>query len=174
MRAYEVELNIHFHKTVHIQAPDDDAAAALAEAMLLCTDAMHLTDDDMVGLNTTVRDLETGRCVSDDNEEAGELLCPDCVGNVGCHCPLLPDEEDEDDDDDDESDEDDDFPITATSERMSLGELMLHLSCYLEDAEDELDDVRDTLAIIERYANAILQAKNDEAIAELKKQFLNC
>ena len=43
MRKFEIEMDIHFTKTLRIEAPNEDAATVLAETMLLCTDA---EDDD--------------------------------------------------------------------------------------------------------------------------------
>lgn len=85
MRKFEVELDIHFSKTLHIEAPDEDAATALAETMLLCTDAMPLTDADMVGLITTATELgkkpvRKARPVDDgDNDDDDDFCCGDCA-----------------------------------------------------------------------------------------------
>ena len=57
MKKFEIEMDIHFSKTLRIEAPDEDAATVLAETMLLCTDALLLTDEDMVGLITTATEL---------------------------------------------------------------------------------------------------------------------
>ena len=46
MRKFEIEMDIHFTKTVHVEAPDEDAAVTLAETMLMCTDALPLTDEE--------------------------------------------------------------------------------------------------------------------------------
>ena len=58
MKKFEIEMDIHFTKTLHIEAPNEDAATVLAETMLLCTDALPLTGSDMVGLITTATELD--------------------------------------------------------------------------------------------------------------------
>ena len=58
MKKFEIEMDIHFTKTLHIEATNEDAATMLAETMLLCTDALPLTDADMIGLITTATELE--------------------------------------------------------------------------------------------------------------------
>ena len=57
MKKFEIEMDVHFTKTIHIEAPDEGAATVLAETMLLYTDALPLTDEDMVGLITTATEL---------------------------------------------------------------------------------------------------------------------
>ena len=88
MRKFEVELDIHFSKTLHIEAPDEDAATVLAETMLLCTDAMPLTDADMIGLITTATELgkkpvRKARPVddgdNDDDDDDDDFCCGDCA-----------------------------------------------------------------------------------------------
>ena len=154
MKKFEVEMDIHFTKAFHIEAPDEDSATVLAETILLCTDALPLTDADMVGLITTATELgkEPVRKAepADEDEDDDDTFCSnDCNS-----CDLC--------DDDKEAD----FPTTSSGKRMSLCELMLHLSGYLEDAEDELEEVRSTLYTIEKYARAMLQAKNEDVPEE--------
>ena len=143
MKNFEVEMNIQFTKTVRIEAPDEEAATVLAETMLLCTDALPLTDEDMVALATTATELGTSR-QADDAEEEDD------------------DEDYEDEDEDEEYDEDDESDPdlrTITGKPMGLDEMMLHLSLYLEDAEDSLDDIQAIFSSIETFARAILKAK---------------
>ena len=152
MKKFEVEMDIHFTKAIHIEAPDEDSATVLAETILLCTDALPLTDADMVGLITTAAELGKEpvcktECTDEDDDDT--FCSNDC--NT---CDLC------------DEGEEADFPTTSSGKRMSFGELMLHLSDYLEDAEDELDEVRSTLYSIEKYARAMLQAKNEEASEE--------
>jgi len=113
MRKFEVEMDIHFTKTVHVEAPDEDAAVTLAETMLMCTDALPLTDEDLVGLVTTATE-QGGRhdCGGDDDES---FCCGDCTACGIC---------DEDDDDFDEDEED------------RIDELLHQLMEALEDATD--------------------------------------
>jgi len=156
MKKFEVEMDIHFTKAIHIEAPDEDSATVLAETMLLCTDALPLTDADMVGLITTATELSKEpvcktECTDEDDDDT--FCSNDC--NT---CDLC------------DEDKEADFPTTSSGKRMSLGELMLHLSDYLEDAEDELDEVRSTLYTIEKYARAMLQAKNEEVPEERMNQ----
>ncbi len=152
MKKFEIEMDIHFSKTLRIEAPDEDAATVLAETMLLCTDALLLTDEDMVGLITTATELGKKPvrqvdpvCADEEDDDDDECFCcGDCA-----ICGLC-------DEDDDEGDE---VPVGANGKPMSLDELMLHLSMYMEDIEDELDDVHATLSSIEKFARAILRAK---------------
>ena len=79
-------MDIHFTKTVHIDAPNEDAATVLAETMLLCTDALPLTDADMVGLITTATELDKKPVrksepanEDEDDEEDECFCCGDCT-----------------------------------------------------------------------------------------------
>ena len=88
MRKFEVEMDIHFTKTVHVEAPNEDAAVTLAETMLMCTDALPLTDEDLVGLVTTATE-QGGRhdCGGDDDEN---FCCGDCTA-----CGICDEDEEE-------------------------------------------------------------------------------
>ena len=86
MKKFEIEMDIHFTKTIHIDAPDEDAATVLAETMLLCTDALPLTDADMVGLITTATELGKKPVrksepvdEDEDDEEDKCFCCGDCT-----------------------------------------------------------------------------------------------
>lgn len=86
MKKFEIEMDIHFTKTIHIDAPDEDAATVLAETMLLCTDALPLTDADMVGLITTATELgkkpvrKSEPVDEDEDDEEDECFCcGDCT-----------------------------------------------------------------------------------------------
>ena len=174
MKNFEVEMNIQFTKTVRIEAPDEAAATVLAETMLLCTDALPLTDQDMVALATTATELGTSRQADDAEEEDDEFEDDDafsdsslCCGVKCGRCCHLCDEDDdedyEDEDEDEEYDEDDESDPdlrTITGKPMGLDEMMLHLSLYLEDAEDSLDDIQAIFSSIETFARAILKAKS--------------
>ena len=93
MKKFEIEMDIHFTKTLHIEAPNEDAATVLAETMLLCTDALPLTDADMVGLITTATELEKKPARKhspiddedddEDDDELYEVVCP-CCGDTIC------------------------------------------------------------------------------------------
>ena len=152
MKKFEIEMDIHFTKTVHIDAPNEDAATVLAETMLLCTDALPLTDADMVGLITTATELDKKPVrksepanEDEDDEEDECFCCGDCT-----ICGICDEEEDDEDEDLD--------PVGANGKPMGLDELMLHLSMYMEDAEEQLDDARAALSSIEKFARAILKA----------------
>ena len=102
MKKYEVEMDIHFTKAVHIEAPNEDAAITLAETMLLCTDALPLTDEDMIDLITTATEqgkkTDSGAVPADAEDDDDEFFCcGDCTV-----CGLC----DEDGDDADEDEED--------------------------------------------------------------------
>ena len=83
MRKFEIEMDIHFTKTLHIEAPTEDAATVLAETMLMCTDALPLTGADMVGLITTATELEkkpSHKTTPDEEDEEDECFCcGDCT-----------------------------------------------------------------------------------------------
>ena len=152
MKKFEIEMDIHFTKTLHIEATNEDAATMLAETMLLCTDALPLTDADMVGLITTATELdkkparESQPADEDENDEEDECFCcGDCT-----ICGICDEEEDDEDEDLD--------PVGVNGKPMGLDELMLHLSMYMEDAEEQLDDTRAALSSIEKFARAILKA----------------
>ena len=113
MRKFEVEMDIHFTKTVHIEAPDEDAAVTLAETMLMCTDALPLTDEDLVGLVTTA--TEQGGCHDRRGDDDESFCCGDCAACGIC---------DEDDDDFGEDEEE------------RIDELLHQLMEALEDATD--------------------------------------
>ena len=154
MKKFEIEMDIHFTKTLHIEATNEDAATMLAETMLLCTDALPLTDADMVGLITTATELdkkparESQPADEDENDEEDECFCcGDCT-----ICGIC--------DEDDEDDYEDQDPVGANGKPMGLDELMLHLSMYMEDAEEQLDDARASLSSIEKFARAILKANS--------------
>ena len=95
MKKFEVEMNLHFTKTIYIQATDEDAAIRLAEAMVLCTDALPLTDEDMIDLTATATEqgnpADSGTVVTDaEDDEAEVFCCGDCT-----LCALCDEDEDE-------------------------------------------------------------------------------
>ena len=123
MRKFEIEMDIHFAKTLHIEAPNEDAATVLAETMLLCTDALPLTDADMVGLITTATELgkkpipKAVAADDEDEEDDDDFCCGDCTICGMC------------DEDDDESEDD---------EEERIDELVHKLMEALEDATDAM------------------------------------
>ena len=95
MKKFEVEMDLHFTKTVHVQATDEDAAIHLAEAMVLCTDALPLTNEDMIDLTATATEqgnpADSGTAVTDaEDNEAEVFCCGDCT-----LCALCDEDEDE-------------------------------------------------------------------------------
>ena len=132
MKKFEIEMDIHFTKTLHIEATNEDAATVLAETMLLCTDALPLTDADMVGLITTATELDKkpvrkSEPVDEDadDEEDECFCCGDCTICGMC-------DEDEED--------------AAEEER--IDELVHKLMEAIEDATDAMGSaiaVADTL-----------------------------
>lgn len=145
MKKYEVEMDIHFTKTLHIEAPNEDAATVLAETMLLCTDALPLTDGDMVGLITTatelgkapVRRAEPAHADEDDDD----ICCGDCT-----ICGIC-------DEDDDDSDED---------EEERIDELLHKLAEALEDATDAMGSA---LAV----ADALKEITGEDIFTQMMK-----
>lgn len=123
MKKFEIEMDIHFTKTIHIDAPNEDAATVLAETMLLCTDALPLTDADMVGLITTATELgkkpipKAAPADDEDEEDDNDFCCGGCTICGMC------------DEDDDESEAD---------EEERIDELVHKLMEALEDATDAM------------------------------------
>ena len=123
MKKFEIEMDIHFTKTIHIDAPNEDAATVLAETMLLCTDALPLTEADMVGLITTATELgkkpipKAAPADDEDEEDDNDFCCGDCTICGMC------------DEDDDESEAD---------EEERIDELVHKLMEALEDATDAM------------------------------------
>lgn len=124
MKKFEIEMDIHFTKTIHIDAPDEDAATVLAETMLLCTDALPLTDADIVGLITTATELDKKPVrkyapanEDEDDEEDECFCCGDCT-----ICGMCDEDEDES-----EADEED-----------RIDELVHKLMEALEEATDAM------------------------------------
>ena len=160
MKKFEIEMDIHFTKTLHIEAPNEDAATVLAETMLLCTDAMPLTDADMVGLITTATELEMKPVrkpapveEDEDDEEDECLCCGDCT-----ICGICDEEEDDEDEDLD--------PVGANGKPMGLDELMLHLSMYMEDA---LEDFTDSMSSLVSVARAMKELTGEDIFSQMMK-----
>ena len=133
MKKFEVEMDIHFYKTLHIEALDENSATVLAETMLLTTDALPLTDKDMVGLVTTATELgkkpfrKAEPIDADEDDDDDDFCCGDCTV-----CGLC----DEDNDDFDEDEEE------------RIDELVHKLMEALGDATDTMGSalaVADTL-----------------------------
>lgn len=123
MKKFEVEMDIHFTKTLHIEALDENSATVLAETMLLTTDALPLTDKDMVGLVTTATELgkkpihKAAPADEVDEEDDDDFCCGDCTICGMC-------DEDEDD--------------AAEDEEERIDELVHKLMEAIEDATDAM------------------------------------
>ena len=147
MKKFEIEMDIHFTKTLHIEAPNEDAATVLAETMLLCTDALPLTDADMVGLITTATELDkkpVGKSEPVDEDEEDEkdecFCCGDCTICGMC-------------DDDDTDDED---------EEERIDELVHELM-------DALEDATDAMASAITVADALKEITGEDIFSQMMK-----
>ena len=150
MKKFEIEMDIHFTKTLHIEAPNEDAATVLAETMLLCTDAMPLTDADMVGLITTATELEKkparkpAPVEEDEDDEDDECFCcGDCT-----ICGLC--------DEDDEASNDDDDRETRIDE-------------LLEKLEAALEDFTDSMSSLVGVARALKELTGEDIFSQMMK-----
>ena len=150
MRKFEIEMDIHFTKALHIEATNEDAATMLAETMLLCTDALPLTDADMVGLITTATELDKKPVrktepVDDDDEDDDDddFCCGDCTV-----CGLC-----DEDDDDENFDED---------EEERIDELVHKLMEALEDATDAMGSAL-------RVADALKEITGENIFTQMMK-----
>lgn len=145
MKKFEIEMDIHFIKTLHIDAPNEDAATVLAETMLLCTDALPLADADMVGLITTATELDKKPVrkeepADDDDDDDDDFCCGDCS-----ICGLC-DEDDDDTDDEDEEERIDEL----------LGKL-----------EDALEDVTESMSSLVSVARALKELTGEDIFSQL-------
>ena len=152
MKKFEIEMDIHFTKTLHVEAPNEDAATVLAETMLLCTDALPLTDADMVGLITTATELEKKPArkpapVEEDDDEDDECFCcGDCT-----ICGLC-----------DEDEEDAEEGSTEDDKEDRIDEL-------LEKLEDALEDVTDSMSSLVSVARALKELTGEDIFSQLMK-----
>ena len=67
MKYYEVEMIMSFTKTIHVKAPNEEAAEALAEIIFKDTDVMDLTTADLDEFITYAVPVDGSD--DDDNEE---------------------------------------------------------------------------------------------------------
>ena len=149
MKKFEIEMDIHFTKTIHIDAPNEDAATVLAETMLLCTDAMPLTDADMVGLITTATELEKKPArkpapveEDEDDEEDECFCCGDCT-----ICGICDEEEE---------------PSEEEDREERIDEL-------LEKLEDALEDFTDSMSSLVRVARALKELTGEDIFSQMMK-----
>lgn len=149
MKKFEIEMDIHFTKTLHIEAPNEDAATVLAETMLLCTDAMPLTDADMVGLITTATELEKKPArkhvpveEDEDDEEDECFCCGDCT-----ICGICDEEEEHSEEEDREE---------------RIDEL-------LEKLEDALEDFMDSMSSLVSVARALKELTGEDIFSQMMK-----
>ena len=146
MKKFEVEMDVHFTKTVHIEAPNEDAAITLAETMLLCTDALPLTDEDMIDLITTAteqgKQANPGEQSADADDDDDEFFCcGDCTV-----CGLC----DEDGDDTDEDEED------------RIDELLHQLM-------EALEDVTAAMGSVLKVADALKELTGEDIFSQMMK-----
>ena len=153
MKKFEIEMDIHFTKTLHIEATNEDAATMLAETMLLCTDALPLTDADMVGLITTATELEKKPArkpapVEEDKDDEDDecFCCGDCT-----ICGLC----DEDDEDGEATNDDDD-------REARIDEL-------LEKLEAALEDFTDSMSSLVGVARALKELTGEDIFSQMMK-----
>ena len=153
MKKFEIEMDIHFTKTLHIEAPNEDAATVLAETMLLCTDALPLTDAEMVGLITTATELEKKPArnpapveENEDDEDDECFCCGDCT-----ICGLC----DEDDEDGEATNDDDD-------REARIDEL-------LEKLEAALEDFTDSMSSLVGVARALKKLTGEDIFSQMMK-----
>ena len=150
MKKFEIEMDIHFTKTLHIDAPNEDAATVLAETMLLCTDALPLTDADMVGLITTATELEKkparkpAPVEEDEDDEDDECFCcGDCT-----ICDLCDEDGEATNDDDDREDRIDEL---------------------LEKLEAALEDFTDSMSSLVGVARALKELTGEDIFSQMMK-----
>lgn len=149
MKKFEIEMDIHFTKTLHIEAPNEDAATVLAETMLLCTDALPLTDADMVGLITTATELEKKPArkpapveEDEDDEEDECFCCGDCT-----ICGICDEEEE---------------PSEEEDREERIDEL-------LEKLEDALEDFTDSMSSLVSVARALKELTGEDIFSQMMK-----
>ena len=127
MKKYEVEMGIHFTKTICVEAPSKQCAAELAEMMLRYTDALPLTRADMEDLACAVTDLETEPGYKEAEKHGKDGGAPGLCCGADClrQCPLFDDEEEDFDDDEEDR----------------IDELLCDLQDTLEAANEAMADV---------------------------------
>lgn len=148
MKKFEIEMDIHFTKTIHIDAPNEDAATVLAETMLLCTDALPLTDADMVGLITTATELgkkpipKAAPADDEDEEDDNDFCCGDCT-----ICGICDEEEE---------------PSEEEDREERIDEL-------LEKLEDALEDFTDSMSSLVSVARALKELTGEDIFSQMMK-----
>ena len=147
MRKFEIEMDIHFTKTLHIEAPNEDAATVLAETMLLCTDALPLTDEDMVGLITTATELgakhvRKAEPAGEDEDEDESFCCGDCT-----ICGICDEEEEPSEEEDREE----------------------RIDKLLEKLEDALEDFTDSMSSLVSVARALKELTGEDIFSQMMK-----
>ena len=79
MKTYEVRMNITFTKTLNVRATSARHAEVLAQATLLDTDAIALTDDDIIVLG-----VHASRCTGAESDHYGESPMDSTEETEGC------------------------------------------------------------------------------------------
>ena len=149
MKKFEIEMDIHFTKPLHIEATNEDAATMLAETMLLCTDALPLTDADMVGLITTATELEKkpaskpAPVEEDEDDEDDECICcGDCT-----ICGICDEEEE---------------PSEEEDREERIDEL-------LEKLEEALEEFTDSMSSLVSVARALKDLTGGDIFSQMMK-----
>ena len=107
MKYFEVEMAMSFTKTIHVKAPNEEAAEALAETIFMDTDVLALTPADL-------EDFEAFATSIDDSDDDSDE----------CECCGM------------DFDEDEELPFDADSDpRERLLEMMESLLDSLSDHE---------------------------------------
>lgn len=71
MKYFEVEMAMSFTKTIHVKAPNEEAAEALAETIFKDTDVLSLTPADLDEFEAFAMPVDDSDDDEDDDEEYG-------------------------------------------------------------------------------------------------------
>lgn len=71
MKYFEVEMAMSFTKTIHVKAPNEEAAEALAETIFKDTDVLALTPADLDEFEAFAMPVDDSDEEDDDDDECG-------------------------------------------------------------------------------------------------------
>lgn len=74
MKYFEVEMAMSFTKTIHVKAPNEEAAEALAETIFKDTDVLALTPADLEEFEAFAMPVDDSDDEDDEDEECGICL----------------------------------------------------------------------------------------------------
>ena len=74
MKYFEVEMTMSFTKTIHVKAPNEEAAEALAETIFKDTDVLALTPADLEEFEAFAMPVDDSDDEDDEDEECGICL----------------------------------------------------------------------------------------------------